>query len=106
MQAMFVLFFNHICKFIFVEYINIKIYQVVQRFGFRPISSTTSKQQPETFDFFSEFGIVFTELSIKIYMQYTLKPLDRKIKVFHMNKANVNKIFESSNFRGFFKFTT
>ena len=90
---MFVLFFNNIlCKFIFVEYINIKIYQVVQRFGFRPISSTTSKQQPETFEFFSEFGILFTELSIKIYMQYTLKPLDRKIKAFHMNKANVKSL--------------
>ena len=25
-------------------------------------------------------------------MQYTLKPLDRKIKAFHMNKANVKSL--------------
>ena len=75
-----------------ISILKFDIYQVEQRFGFSPISSTTSKQQPETFEFFSEFGIVFTELSIKIYMQYTLKPLDRKIKAFHMNKANVKSL--------------
>ena len=46
------IFQEHKIRFMICEYINIEIYQVVQRFGFRPISSTTSKQQPETFELF------------------------------------------------------